>query len=207
MERSEQMFSQMDQVALGRLAGRDPQTIARNAGIPFDPVSRVFHLPSLGMELTVEYPSYRILPAVSGWHRLLILHYLDLADGVSLTGRDISFSQMKDGLVRGSGIDRKCEGAFQQMRELDPVRLAALCTEMGGERLKTNADVSFRISFLPRFPVTLKVWLPDEEFPASGRMFVDASADHYFTIEDAVTVAELLIERLTVPEGKRTFSV
>ena len=50
--------------------------------------------------------------------------------------------------------------------------------------------------FLPNFPVTLKVWFADEEFDASARMLLDASADHYLTIEDAVTVGEILLEKL-----------
>ena len=36
----------------------------------------------------------------------------------------------------------------------------------------------------------------DEEFPASGRLFLDESAAHYLTVEDAVTVGGLLLERL-----------
>ena len=53
-ERPEQMFSQMDRVALDRLAGRDPQRIARNAGVSFDPAAQVFRFPSMGLDLTVE---------------------------------------------------------------------------------------------------------------------------------------------------------
>ena len=63
--------------------------------------------------------------------------------------------------------------------------------------MESNADVAYRIPFLPNFPVLLKAWLPDEEFPASGRLLLDSSADHYLTIEDAVTVAEIILERLT----------
>jgi hypothetical protein len=62
--------------------------------------------------------------------------------------------------------------------------------------------VAYHIPFLPRFPVTLKVWLPDEEFPASGRLLMDSSADHYFTIEDAVTMAEILIERIAMTTNR-----
>ena len=42
----------------------------------------------------------------------------------------------------------------------------------------------------------MKIRLPDEEFPASGRLLLDSSADHYLTIEDAVTVAEILLEKI-----------
>ena len=49
----------------------------------------------------------------------------------------------------------------------------------------------------PRYPVWLKVWFADEEFPASGRLLLDESALHYLTIEDAVTVGSLILDQLT----------
>ena len=60
--------------------------------------------------------------------------------------------------------------ALQWLKDADPVQIAS------------NADIAFLIPFLPRFPVTLKVWFADEEFPASGRLLLDASADHYFAM-------------------------
>lgn len=193
----DQMFSEMKAVALDRLAGRDPVTIAQNAGIDYDAGQQVFRFSSLGICLQIAYPDYRITPAVSGWHELAILHYLDLADGHPVIGKEIPFSQMRSGMVRGGGIDRKCEMQFSRMQDLCEGWLARRCEALGGEKIESNADVAYRIDCLPRFPVTLKVWLPDEEFPASGRLFADESADHYFTIEDAVMVAELLLDRLT----------
>lgn len=77
--------------------------------------------------------------------------------------------------------------------------LADICQSMGGKKIQSNADVSYQIPFLPNVPVILNVWLPDEEFPASGRLLLDGSADHYFTIEDAVTMAEILIGQIATP--------
>lgn len=202
----DQMFEQMDQVALSWLAERDPHELARNAGVQYDAAKQEFRFSSMGIDLTLAYPSYEITPAVDRWHRLAILHYLHLADGAPLTGREITFSQMRSGMIRGGGIDRKCELAIQSMKDLNERKLSRICEALGGQKIKTNADVAYCIPFLPRFPVTLKVWLPDEEFPASGRLLVDASADHYFTIEDAVTVAEILIERIAVPTSRQVFS-
>lgn len=193
----DQMFYQMTQAALARLADRDPEEIARNAGVTYNRASQEFHVPTLGTEAMIRYPDFSVTPFLPDWHRLVILHYLDLADGTPLTGREISFGQMKSGLIRGSGIDRKCELTFQAYPNLNAERLSALCKALGGQWISSNADGAFRIPFLPRFPITLKIWLPDEDFPASGRMFADASADHYLTIEDAVTVAELLLEKIS----------
>lgn len=50
--------------------------------------------------------------------------------------------------------------------------------------------------FLPHYPVWLKIWLADEEFDASGKLMISKSADHYLTVEDAVTVGEILLSLL-----------
>ena len=192
-----QMFSQMRQAALARLAGRDPKGIERNSGVCYEEGTQQFHIPTLGRTVTLHYPDYRFAPELPGWHSLVILHYLDLADGFPLTGKEIPFGQMKSGMVRGGGIDRRCELAIQNRKDLNKDTLEKICESIGGKPVASNADAAFRIPFLPRFPVTLKIWFPDEDFPASGRMLLDAGADHYLTIEDAVTVAEILLERLT----------
>mgnify|MGYP005796112937 FL=1 len=46
------------------------------------------------------------------------------------------------------------------------------------------------------YPVTLKIWFADEEFAASGRMFLDGSAEHFLSVEDAVTVGDLILEEI-----------
>lgn len=194
---SNQMFSQMNQAALARLEGRDPKEIARNAGVRYDEDAQAFHIPTMGTGVTVSYPDYRFTPELPGWHRLVILHYLDLADGFPLTRKEIPFGQMKSGMVRGGGIDQKCEFAIQNLKNLDEDTLEKICKDIGGEPIDSNADATWRIPFLPNFPVFLKIWLPDEDFPASGRLLLDSSADHYLTIEDAVTVAEILLEKFT----------
>ena len=50
--------------------------------------------------------------------------------------------------------------------------------------------------FLPYYPLWLKIWLADDEFEASGKMLLSKSADHYLTVEDAVTVGGILLEHL-----------
>ena len=191
-----QLFSQMNLAALARLEGRNPREIARNAGVRYDEEAQVFRIHTMGMGLSVSYPDYHFTPELPGWHRLVILHYLDLADGSPLTGKEIPFGQMRSGMIRGGGIDRRCELVIQDLKDLSQDTLAKICRSIGGEPVSSNADAAYRIPFLPRFPVTLKIWLPDEEFSASGRLLPDAVADHYLTIEDAVTVAEIILERI-----------
>ena len=106
-------------------------------------------------------------------------------------------AQYPDGMVRGGGFDRRAELVIRrQLGLLPPEELRRRCLALGAELLPSNADLCARFPFLPRYPLWLRLWFGDEEFPASGRLFLDESAAHYLTVEDAVTVGGLLLERL-----------
>ena len=192
------MYSQMMQAARLWLRERQPEEIARRAKLEFD--GSCFRFRSLGVFVTVSYPEYQITPELSPWHQLIILHYLHLADGTPLTGQTITFAQQKDGMVRGGDFDRKAESAISRL-ELN--YLKSCCTALGGREKNSNADYCVELPFLPMYPVTLNYWCSDEEFPASGRLLLDASAEHYLTIEDSVAVGELLIEVLRAKLKKK----
>jgi len=185
------MYAQMLKVARRWLADRQPEEIAAKAKVGFD--GSGFYFETLGIPVTVSYPDYQITPTLDPWHQLLILHYLFLADGTPLSGERIAFSQQKDGLIRGGGFDRKAESFFSKA---DAEILKERCNALGGRARKSNADYCAEIFVLPMYPVTLNYWQADEEFPSSGRLLLDSSAEHYLTIEDAVTAGELLLQLL-----------
>ena len=100
--------------------------------------------------------------------------------------------------MRGSGLDRNAELIVRRdLSVLPPEELERRCEALGANFETSNADLCARFDFAPRYPVWLKVWFGDEEFPASGHLFVDASAPRYLTIEDAVTVGALILDGLT----------
>lgn len=189
-------FARMMQTAQERLLRHVPEEISEKAGVRYE--NGVFWVRTLGRRVEIQWPAGKITPPVSTWHTLTLLHYLDLADGTPLTGRTITFSQYKDGLVRGGGLDRNTELIVRRdLGVLPREELARRCETLGAELLPSNADFCARFDFAPRYPVWLKVWFADEEFPTSGRILVDESALNYLTIEDAVTVGSLILDCLT----------
>ena len=189
-------FELMLEAVRSRLLRHVPEEISEKAGVRYE--NGVFWVRTLGRRVEIQWPAGKITPPVSKWHALTLLHYLDLADGTPLTGKTITFSQYKDGLVRGGGLDRNAELIVRRdLGGLPPEELTRRCENLGAELLPSNADFCARFDFAPRYPVWLKVWFADEEFPASGRLLVDESAPSYLTIEDAVTVGALILDELT----------
>ena len=193
------LFDNMHVAALERLKGRSPEQICRAGNVAFE--RGAFHFESLGRQIAVRYPEYGICPELDPWHILTILHYLAAADGTPLSGRPISFSDHRDGLARGHNFDRDAERQIQHLGALSAAELKLRCRDMGAQLCPSNADFCAEFHFMPNYPVWLKLWFADDEFPASGRLLLDASAEHYLSMEDAVTVGTLILNRL-LAEGR-----
>lgn len=188
-------FQEMRKPALDRLAGRRPEEIARRTGISFDREGQVFSLHSLGRDIRIRCPGYEITPELDQWHQLLLLHYLDMADGSALSGRLMAFGDLPGGMARGGGFDRQSERDMSlRLGHCSRETVERACCALGGVLTPSNADVCAIFSLFPRYPITLKIWFADEELPGSGRLFLDEGAGHILSVEDAVTAGSLLLE-------------
>ena len=191
----DQQYAQMLLAARARLARHTPQEITERAGVSLE--DGLLRIQSLGRSYTVHMEELTVMPEPGMWLTLLMLHYLDLADGTPPSGQLMPFSGYPDGLIRGGGFDRDAETAIRtELGGLPPEVLAERCAALGAVQEPSNADLCVRFELLPRVPVWLKLWLADEEFPASGRLLLDTSAPHYLSIEDAVTAGTILLGRL-----------
>ena len=196
-ERKNRAFQEMLTAAKGWLAGHSPETLAERAGAKWDPGAKFLKLQSLNQRLEVSAEDWSVRPQPEEWHHLILLHYLSIADGTQLSDEMISFGNLKDGLIRGTKFDRTADLALARfLKEREPEQIKAVCRSLGAGFQDSNADLCAVFPFLPRYPVAVKIWFADEEFPASGKMLVSASADHYLTIEDAVTAGEVMLGKL-----------
>mgnify|MGYP002765861060 FL=1 len=190
-------FMEMMKVAKEWLTGRKPLEIAEKTGISYDQRTEKFHLVSMGTDIYIHYPDYEIVPYVNEWQQLIILHYMNLATGAPLEKTWISMREMKDGMIRGGDFDMRCENVIcQKLSQVTPEDFSEKCKRIGGKIIKGKADLTVQFAFLPYYPILLKMWFADDEFLASGRLLVDAKADQYLTIEDAVTVGQIVMEKL-----------
>lgn len=190
-------FQQMLQSAKERICLHAPEKIAQKSGAVFHETGSFFELQSLNQKIRITYPDCIFQPQIDEWHKLVILHYLDLADGTVVSSQMISFGALKDGLIRGSKFDRDTESMLQKLLAgKTQEQICEICKCLGAEFVKDRADMCAIFPFLPHYPVWLKIWLADEEFDASGKLMISKSADHYLTVEDAVTVGEILLSSL-----------
>lgn len=198
-------FNQMEKAALERLQGIDPERISQRTDIPFNKETNEFHLTSLGIHVTIHYPDYRIEPYLPDWHHLMLLHHLEMADGTPCEYRNISFRELPDGFVRGEQFDRLCERTIAAtIGNYELERLKKICLALGATIKESRSDLCAEFSFVPRYPLTLNLWLAEDELPGSGKIFLDISAGHQLSTEDAVTIGDLLLEMIQTKYNEKS---
>ena len=191
------MYQEMKNAAWERLRSCDPLEIARKAGVLFDEKESAFSFVSLGRQIRVSYPGFQVEGALEEWHELVILHYLEMADGMPLSGDLITFGQLPQGLVRGGETDRETEKTLgEYFGDGQVEKITEICERLGAKIAESKADFTAVFEFLPRYPVTMNLWFADDEFPGTGKLLLDSSAGHYLSVEDAVTVGMVLLEAL-----------
>jgi len=167
------------------LSRRDPLILANNTATTYhdseEPQYFTFNLWGQGICLT--YPEFIARQEESSeeldmLNQAMILYYYRNANGRSLSGEWISFSELPDGrfynqafqgytgteLVRHFQDD---EGAFEMAAE----------SLNGAKQTLGSASYSFQV--LPRVNLLVVFWKGDEDFPSSFQLLFDASASNY----------------------------
>lgn len=172
------------QKAWDLLAAREPDAVCRTAVAACDAAAACFTVRSFGQDIRISLRDRSVTslhPAPGGrsgeyseLFPLAVLWYLVHAKDMPPTGRLVNLEDIRGGdiFARGShvlpseGITRK----YGQDRE----GFLARGRSLGGKEVQL-ADAAVRIAPLPRVPVTMTLWLSDEEFPARAGILFDST--------------------------------
>lgn len=191
-------YQKMLQAAIIRLRGRSGADIAEKGGVVFYEQENILEIKSFHEKIKLRLSDFTTYPTMEEWHHLLLLHYLDLADGTEESKQLITFGNLKDGLIRGTKFDHVAERELERiLNDKDPEKITEACKSLDAELMESNADLCASFRIFPKYPIILKIWFADDEFPATGKLFLQDNADHYLSVEDAVTVGEILIKKLS----------
>ena len=171
---------------------RSGATLADEAG------KRTISLDYLGQPCRIILPDVEVFPAngeTLSRDKLVILHYLNTADGSPLTDRSITFKELPEGAVYyPTYVKRTIKPLLDKFADR-PESLVATAEVIGGVKADTG-DFSFRLKALPRVPLTFTLWLGDEELPPEGNILFDSSITEYLPTEDITVLCEILAWKL-----------
>lgn len=193
--KNNRQYALMRSAAIQKLRDADPERLSALTGLRWD--GREFEAETLGIPIRISFPDCRSLPELDMWHELTILQYLGNTKGTKPTGKFIAMGEFHSGgLARGTSFDHENDRTIGKIGLHDPQAIRKAAAKLGGTELHEKSDLAFLFSFLPHIPMKLNLWLGDEDFPASGKVLFDASADPDLQVEAAGTTAGILLAML-----------
>ncbi len=192
------MTSPGEEKAWEILRDADPLHISRNAGVSFDEKSGVYILRSFCADFHIN-PGERTIksPSPSGqgiverygyFFKHSCLWYLIHAKDIPPAGKLVKPVNIKGGemFFRGSHVlplERLAEryGSDKENFIKKGKELCANAVDYG--------DASLRFLPMPRIPVTLILWLEDEEFPPRADLLLDSSCELQLPIDIIWSIA------------------
>ena len=182
------------QETLSRFKLMDPVEIAAKSGTKYNSDTSSFTVQSFNHDIKVSFPDGRITFAgtdilpLMGW-RLVIINYLVRADGTPLSRRLISYKELENGMVFYANFySNNIMGLARRIKGISPEKLAEAYDKLGA-KFRDGADLAVVVPALPKFPITIKIWFPDEELPGSANILFDASANSYLHTEDISVIS------------------
>jgi hypothetical protein len=172
------------QKAWEQLCALEPDAVRRTAAVGYDAASKTFTVRSFGQDIAVSLRDRTVSllhPAPGGrtgeyseLFPLAVLWYLVLAKDVAPTGRLVRLEDLRGGdiFAKGSHVLPLEMVAERYGNDKEGFLKAGL--DHGGEAVQ-QADAAVRIVPLPRLPVTMTLWLADEEFPARAGLLFDST--------------------------------
>jgi hypothetical protein len=167
------------------LATLKTSDVCRAAAVSYDAASGLYTVRSFGQDIVVS-PKDRTVSGlfpVPGCLRgeygelfpLAALWYLVLAKDIASTGKLVHLADLRGGDIFARGAHVLPLENVAQRYGNDREGFVRKGLENGGVSIPL-ADAAVRLFPLPRVPVTMTLWLSNEEFPARSGLLLDSTA-------------------------------
>lgn len=180
------------------LSARSPEEVCRNAVAYFDRNSKTYSLKSFGKVFTVNSDQKRItcldeggylfLGRLAYFFRLSLLWYLAKATDTEPSGKLVKPSSMTGGDIffRGTHVLPTEAVAEKYARAKEEFINRGLA--MGGQKVEYG-DAAVELFPFHKIPVTVILWLEDEEFASRTDLLFDASCTSHLPLDILWSVA------------------
>ncbi len=178
-------------LACEELAKKSPAQVCMNAAVTFNTLDELFQIKYLGKVYYVNWRTGAVTldgsdEEVTASVKVLLLHYLLNASDRPLSGKLISFRELKN----GASIYYP---NFYKRAILPLIKTFGHCienlqkasAELGGVK-DQYGHASTTVKVLPMVPVTYVLWEGEEDVPASGTILFDESVEYFLPAEDIV---------------------
>ena len=135
-----------------------------------------------------------------------VLNYILNGSGSSPDGNWITFRELTGGPARYAHFQQRCEKPLKRIADTYTDLFRDMLEIFDGKRIDSHigSDISIILYPLPRFPIMVCYWEPEEGLESSLHIYFDSVSDDNLDIESNYTMNEgmaLMFEKIALRHG------
>lgn len=136
---------------------------------------------------------------ITPWVKILLLYYIKYGGKGEPSGKWVSFSDLKAGLIKATAFKRDCEDPLKDVFDRDFEKASMALMRLGAERREcASSGFSWNLYLLPKIPVNILYWPKEEEFDSNLKIVFDSTADRFLDSESLVFLGEGLVKNVEI---------
>ncbi len=186
--------------AVNELLAKNFKEVAANSETKLNTETETISLMFLQEPYIIKYSTGEITTKTgekaSIYNSIIILHYLNTADGSPLANNWISFRELSGGHIYSEPFHNRAIIPFIKTFGERPDDFIEAARRIGGVTFAPDKKYSMIIPVLPRVKMNFILYPGDEEFPTSANILLDARANSYLPTEDYAHLPGIIIRKM-----------
>jgi hypothetical protein len=132
------------------------------------------------------------------WFSIPLLNYILFSKGEANTGRWVPFRELRQGKTWNPLFERRCEQPLKHIADARGDLFEDLISMFSGESSFNNfsSDISVVLYPLPKVPILVCYWKPEEDLESRLHLFFDDTAEENLPVESLFTLGTGLVRML-----------
>jgi hypothetical protein len=143
---------------------------------------------------------------INPWIAVPLLNYILHGQGLPLTGKWVSLRELSDGRERYPLFQRQCEEPLKHVADTYTEFFDAIVQLFSGRQVarQFDSDISVVLNPLPKIPILICYWLPEEDMDSNLQVFFDETADRNLDTDSIFTLGvglAQMIKKISLRHG------
>ncbi|MBI4765124.1 MAG: DUF3786 domain-containing protein [Deltaproteobacteria bacterium] len=119
------------------------------------------------------------------WITIPVLNYIFDGAGIPVSGKWVPFRELKNGGTWGPLFNQRCEKPLKRVADIYTDFFEDMIRIFNGRQVENHyaSDISLVLHPLPKVPMLICYWKPDEGLESSLNLFFDSTAEDNLPIE------------------------
>ncbi|MBI4964979.1 MAG: DUF3786 domain-containing protein [Desulfomonile tiedjei] len=144
---------------------------------------------------------------VHGWVTIPLLNYVVGCSGKPVSGNWVPMRELKNGATWARLFGQRCEKPLKQVADTHTDLFEHMIQIFSAKSAPNafNSDIAVILHPLPRIPMLICYWKPDDGMESSLNVFFDDTAEDNLVVDSLYTLATglvMMFEKIAVTHGK-----